>query len=65
MKNPDKKPSIADQILERLQHFAETLERGEPIAQTFRCRRIELRGGSHQITPLQTASSVSACWSVS
>jgi putative transcriptional regulator len=34
--------SVADRILERLQGFAEALERGEKIAETFTCRKIVL-----------------------
>lgn len=36
------KTSVADRILERLQGFAEALERGEKVAEKFTCRKIVL-----------------------
>lgn len=36
------KTSVADRVLERLQGFAEALERGEKVADTFTCRKIVL-----------------------
>jgi DNA-binding transcriptional regulator YiaG len=36
------KTSVAERIQERLQGFAEALERGEKIAETFTCRKMRL-----------------------
>lgn len=42
MKHPNKRASVADRILQRLQGFTEALERGVPISGKFTCRQIEL-----------------------
>lgn len=43
MKEKPKKASVGSRIIEGLREFAETLEKGEPIAEQFNCRVVELQ----------------------
>ena len=42
MKETHKKPSVAAQIIEGLQEFADTLQKKESISKKFTCRVVEL-----------------------
>lgn len=42
VKSTARRPSVGSRIVEGLQEFLDTLERGEPIAEKFTCRQFEL-----------------------